>query len=149
MKEEGAIVGLPLEILIAVVVAAVALAAILSFMITSGPQINSWQIYVNGKLTKNINATTQSDGSATWSGSVTIKVEDQNGHPLPNVKVLLDGCGVTAAGQTDAKGQVKIALKDVTLPSGVTSDTIKVTLSYPGLVGEQTKSDTLTVIRGA
>ncbi len=149
MKEEGAIVGLPLEILIAVVVAAVALAAILSFMVTSGPQINSWQIYVDGKLTKNINATTQPDGSAVWNGTITIVVEDQNGHPLPNVKVLLDGCGVTAAGQTNAKGVATIHLNNVTLPSGVTSDEIKVTLSYPGLIGEQTKSDSLTVIRAS
>ncbi|NPA74577.1 MAG: hypothetical protein GXO25_00665, partial [Euryarchaeota archaeon] len=46
-KEEGDVIGLPLYILIAVVVAAVALAAILSFMVTSGPSINSWVIYIN------------------------------------------------------------------------------------------------------
>ena len=105
--------------------------------------INSWYIYVDGKLTKNINATTQPDGSATWSGSVTIKVYDQNGDPLPNVKVVLDGCGITAAGETDSSGQVTLQLTDVTLPSGIQSDEIQVTLSYMG----STKTDTLTVIR--
>jgi len=127
----------------------VALAAILSFMVTSGPSINSWVIYINNNETKVIHARTQTDGSATWSGNVTIVVKDQNGHPLPNVKVVLDGCGIAEAGQTNDKGAVKLTLHNVTLPSGVTSDEIKVTLSYPGLIGEQSKTDSITVIRSS
>ncbi len=149
MKEDGAVVGLPLYILITVVVAAVALAAILSFMVTSGPSITSWVIEINGNQTKVIKAQTQADGRALWSGDVTITVYDQNGHPLPNVKVVLDGCGITEAGQTDANGQVTIHLNNVTLPSGVQQDEIQVKMQYPGLIGEQTKTDTLTVIRSA
>ncbi len=154
VKEEGAVVGLPLYILITVVVAAVALAAVLSFMVTSGPSINSWQIYIsNGSsgsfnLTKVIKAHTDTTGEAKWSGQVKIVIEDQNGHPLPNVKVVLDGCGVTEAGQTDSNGTAVITLNDVTLPSGVQQDQIQVKMQYPGLIGEQTKTDTITVIRG-
>ncbi len=149
MREEGAVVGLPLYILITVVVAAVALAAILSFMVTSGPSINSWVIKVGNNQTKVIKAQTQTDGTAKWTGDVTISVYDQNGHPLPNVKVVLDGCGVVEAGQTDQRGNVTIHLTDVTLPSGVQEDEIQVNMQYPGLIGQQTKTDTLTVIRGA
>ena len=109
--------------------------------------IYNWQIYVNGEQTKVIKAISQTDGSATWSGTVTVSVQDQNGHPLPNVKVLLDGCGITAAGMTDETGEVELSLVDVTLPSGVTSDTIKVTLLYNNGANEDTKTDTITVIR--
>ncbi len=147
MREEGAVVGLPLYILITVVVAAVALAAILSFMVTSGPSINSWVIKINGQQTKVIKAQTQQDGTAKWTGDVNITVYDQNGHPLPNVKVVLDGCGVVEAGQTDSQGNVSIHLTGVTLPSGVQEDEIQVKMQYPGLIGQQTKTDTITVIR--
>ena len=152
MREEGAVVGLPLYILITVVVAAVALAAILSFMVTSGPSINSWVIKIGTdpshvNQTKVIKAQTQQDGTAKWNGYVVITVYDQNGHPLPNVKVVLDGCGVVEAGQTDQNGNVTIHLTGVTLPSGVQEDEIQVKMQYPGLIGQQTKTDTLTVIR--
>ena len=153
MREEGAVVGLPLYILIAVVVAAVALAAILSFMVTSGPSITNWTIEIekNGGYVqeKVINATVQSSGIATWSGNVKITVYDQNGHPLPNVKVVLDGCSVIAAGQTNAQGVAVIHVTNATLPGGVQEGQIKVTLQYPGLIGQQTKSDSITVIRSA
>ncbi len=144
-KEEGDVIGLPLYILIAVVVAAVALAAILSFMVTSGPTISDWNIQP-----KQINATTDDvTGQAKWSGYVNITVYDQNGHPLSNVNVLLEGCGITMGGTTNAHGMVSLYLKNVTLPKNVQADKIKVTMSYPGLIGEQTKTDNILVIRSA
>ncbi len=114
-------------------------------------EIASWQIYIdNGygfNLTKVITAHTTSTGEAKWSGQVKIVIYDENGEPLPNVKVVLDGCGVTEAGQTDSNGTVIITLNDVTLPSGAQQDQIQVKMQYPTNVGEQTKTDTITVIR--
>ncbi len=143
MKEDGSVIGLPLYILIAVVVAAVALAAILSFMVTSGPTISDWSIQP-----KQINATTDPrTGQATWSGYINITVYDQNGHPLSNVNVLLEGCGITVGGTTNAHGFLSLHIKGVTLPKNVQADKIKVTMSYPGLIGEQSKTDNILVIR--
>ena len=66
---------------------------------------------------------------------------------MPNVKVVLDGCGITEAGQTGADGKVLIHLVNVKLPSGVGQGEIQVKMQYPGLLGEQTQTDSLTVIR--
>ncbi len=153
MKEEGAVVGLPLYILIAVVVAAVALAAILSFMVTSGPSIGNWTINIGGKNTREIKCTdVHSDGTVWYNntqyGDFEITVYDQNGHTLPNVKVMIEGCGITEANHTNPQGYAKLSLKGVHLQSGQQDDEIKITLKYPGLVGEQSKTDSIIVIKG-
>ena len=154
MKEEGAVVGLPLYILIAVVVAAVALAAILSFMVTSGPSIDHWIIKIGGKNAKEITCTDiHQDGTAWYNasqyGNLEITVYDQNGHPLPNVEVIIDGCGITQANHTNPQGYAELSLQGVYLHSGQQTDEIKVTLKYPGLIGEQTRSDVISVVRAS
>ncbi len=154
MKEEGAVVGLPLYILIAVVVAAVALAAILSFMVTSGPSIGSWTIKIGGKTGGEITCTDIHDDGTAWYnttqyGNLEITVYDQNGHPLPNVKVIIEGCGITHANHTNPQGYTWFSLDGVHLQSGQQVDEIKITMKYPGLIGEQSKSDSLSVVRAS
>ncbi len=105
--------------------------------------VNSWEIKINGKMSKVIKATTQGDGTATWSGWVNVTVYDENGHPLPSVKVILDGRGIVEAGMTNESGSVAFHVQGVTLPSNVQQDEIMVKLQYGG----ETKTDTLTVIR--
>jgi hypothetical protein len=63
------------------------------------------------------------------------------------VNVLLEGCGITVGGTTNAHGMVSLYVKNVTLQKNVREDKIKVTFSYPGLIGEQTKTDNIMVIR--
>ncbi len=107
-------------------------------------KISNWVIMVNGERSKTIRAETKPDGRALWSGEIEIKVYDQNNNPIPNVKVILDGCGIVEAGLTNIDGEVIFQVQNVTLPSGVQEDEILVTLQY----GNQKKTDTITVIRG-
>ncbi len=138
MKEEGAVIGLPLYILVAVVVAAVALAAILGFMIKPAPQIGGWTI--------NPDVIHVASGSSK-SVTVNIYVYDQNNHPLEGVKVLLDGCGATNAGSTGKDGKVAIHIT-VSLPKDVSADEITVTFRFHGPAGEDMKQDTIVVVNG-
>ncbi len=68
---------------------------------------------------------------------------DENGNPLPDVKVILDGCGIAEAGMTDERGTVAFHVQGVTLSSGVQEDEIQVKMQYGG----ETKTDVITVIR--
>jgi hypothetical protein len=142
MKEEGAVLGLPMYILITVVVAAVALVAIMGFMVKPAPQIGGWKISPDV-----IHAQGASGSEATWSGTVSVYVYDQNGHPLQGVKVILDGCNATAAGSTNDKGVVSLRIT-ATLPANVNADEIQVTLRYHGPAGEDVKQDSIVVVRG-
>jgi len=93
-------------------------------------EIGSWKVYIDGQYTNEIVATTQPDGSATWSGEIKIIVYDQGGNPLPNAQVDLEGAGIYMSDETDSNGIVNFYVYDVTLPSGVSTNEITVTISY-------------------
>ncbi len=110
---------------------------------STAPNISSWVIYINGNKTKVIKAVTQSDGNATWSGSVKVKVYDENNQTLQGVAVNLTGCRISENGTTNANGEVEFLIHGVTLPSGVQEDEISITMKY----NNETKTDVITVIR--
>ena len=113
----------------------------------SKPEIGSWSVYINDKKSSVIHATTQEDGTATWSGNITVKVRDQFGKPLKDVKVILDGCSITAANVTDSNGTARFTVSNVTLESGATVGYIQLWLRYDKLSAPQIKQDSITVVR--
>ncbi len=112
---------------------------------SSSGNTNAEHIYKWSITPDEIHATTQPDGTATWSGTINVTVYDQNGHPVSNVNVLLEGCGITVGETTNATGTVILHVVNVTLQKNVQADKITVNMSYNG----QTKTDTILVIRGS
>ncbi len=110
-------------------------------------RIGDWEIFIDGNETKIIYAETQADGSAKWSGEFEIKVYDQNGTPLKDVKILLNGCGITQGGVTGDNGTVHLSLRNVILPSGTSEDEIVVQISYEKTNPPQLMQDSISVLR--
>lgn len=149
-KERGGVIGLPLYILIAVVVAAVSLAVILSFMVSKAPTVKSWDITPPKIYCK----TDPNTGKAFFDPSInnntkhiTIKVYDENGNPLSNVQVRIEGCGIHDADFTNGSGMVKFDVSKVYLDKNVNIDYITVKFIYQGTLGEESKTASIPVIR--
>ncbi len=106
-------------------------------------RIGDWKVYIDGKYTNEIVATTQPDGTATWIGNIMIIVDDQYGKPLPTAQVELNGAGIYQSGETDSNGVVHFYGVNITLPSGVNIDSITVTISYHGQI-----TTSISVMRG-
>jgi len=143
----------------AIIAAIIIVGALLGYMIytqptqektqkKSEPEIASWSVYVDSKEGAVIHAITQEDGTATWSGNITIEVQDQFGKPLKDVKIILDGCGITAANVTDSNGTARFTVSNVTLESGTSVGYIQLWLRYDKLSAPQIKQDSITVVRG-
>ncbi len=110
-------------------------------------RIGDWEIFIDGNKTKIIYAETQADGSAKWSGEFEIKVYDQNDTPLKDVKILLNGCGITQGGVTGGNGTVHLYLRNVMLPSGTSEGEIVVQISYEKTNPPQLMQDSISVLR--
>ncbi len=149
-KEKGAVVGLPLYILIAVVVAAVSLAVILSFMVSKAPTVASWDITPPKLYCKTDNTTGKAYFDPSLNNNtdhVTIKVYDENGNPLSGVQVKIEGCGIHDADYTNGVGVVSFNVSGVYLDKNVNIDYITVTFTYQGTLGEESKTTSIPVIR--
>ncbi len=113
----------------------------------SKPEIGSWSVYINDKKSSVIHTKTQEDGTATWNGNITVNVLDQFEKPLKDVKVILDGCGITSANVTDTNGTARFSVSNVTLESGISVGYIQLWLRYDKLSAPQIKQDSITVVR--
>ncbi len=160
--DTGQIMGIPLYILLIVIIAAVSLAAILGFMVTSSPTIDRIQTMVDqgaSSETKVVCDTIESDGTAHPSGKVNlqVKVIDENGDPVQNVDVHAEGAGVNAVGTTNESGMIPAPRGgqggfeisgSVYLPPNVDSDKIVIKAERSGTIGTQSAETSVWVTRG-
>ncbi len=164
--DTGQIMGIPLYILLIVIIAAVSLAAILGFMVTSSPTIQRINTTVDqggNEQSKVILEEIADDGKATTTATtyLQVKVIDENGDPVQNVDVHAEGAGVTAVGTTNESGMIPASggghgggkggfdIGDsVYLPPNVDSRKITIKAERSGTIGTQTKETTVWVVRG-
>lgn len=142
----GAIEGLPLQLLIVVIVAGVALAIMLGwvFSIQSVNVIKSIsadpdRIEITGSSI---------DQEAKKTLTIKVRVYDQNNNPLSNVVVSLNGAGVLSTHADDddgtVDGMVTFSSVQAKVPIGQTTATIKVTAEKAGF---PTKETSILVVR--
>jgi len=93
-----AVTGLPLNLLIMVVIAAVAIGIILAWLYAIEPPVDRVEVSPNS-----INLST------TPTASVTITAYNSRG-PMSGVEVHLDGAGVDWRGITDSNGEVQVSI---------------------------------------
>ena len=124
-NKNGAIEGLPLQLIIMVVIAGMAIVIILA-----------WLAPWKNKVDLNSVSATPGNIPRDTTTSVTLTTWDTKDNKLSGVTVVLDGCGCHASGTTNATGVVKLPLKP-SLPPGTTSGEITVTATYSGSMSVQ------------
>lgn len=139
-NEEGAIEGLPLQLLIMVVIAGVAIGVIVGWMSFSKTEV--------GTITANPDTITVSRVYGVLNTSVTITVLDQNGKALNDATVTLSGSGVDTAKKTGSNGTATFAIT-ATLPTNTNTGSITATASYDSTWGKTTRTVTILVVRSS
>ncbi|MEW6069471.1 MAG: hypothetical protein AB1485_02525 [Candidatus Thermoplasmatota archaeon] len=142
----GALEGLPLYLIILVIIAAVGMATVITWMAPLksglGTNIGSVALTENGGVDKII-CTTQSDGTAKGSGNIVVSVKDQNGKPLVGADVELRGCGIVEAEKTNSEGIANFGTITTTLQPNIDISYIQVTVR----VANSEKTATIIVKR--
>jgi hypothetical protein len=119
-NQKGAIEGLPLQLIIMVVIAGVAIVVIMAWLQPWKNKVDLQSISVTpGAVTK---------GAPTL---VTITAFDTKNNKLAGVAVVLSGCGVSISGTTDSTGTVKFTIAP-TLPPGTVNGQVDITATYTG-----------------
>ncbi len=172
MDEDAQIMGIPLYILIIVIIATISLAAIMGFMVTRDAPINNvdiGRVEIDGEMQDDLTCDDiREDGYAYYKGSerpdpedegesispesdysrnLTVTVYDEDGNEMPGVDVEARGAGVDAVGTTNVSGQVELSLEGLHLAPGEEDAQITVEATADGLIGPETASDTIWVVR--
>jgi len=116
----GAVEGLPLQLIIMVVIAGVAITIILAWL---APWKNKVDLASVSPSPNNI--------THGYTTGVTLTAYDTKDNKLSGVTLVVDGCSCHASGQTNSTGAVKFSLKP-DLPPGTISGEITVTATYSG-----------------
>ncbi len=132
--ERAAIEGLPLQLMIAVIVAGIALAIILGWVL-SIPAPNAISRVETSPETVSIEDAPANE-EATKIVTITIRAFDQRGNAIAGIVVSLEGAGVASA-RTDAAdgasdGTVTFSNVQVRIPANVLTVKIDVTVEASG-----------------
>jgi hypothetical protein len=135
-NENGALEGLPLYLIIMVVIAAVAIVIIISWLGTV-QNTDLDDIEITG---------TENDGTLTegQTYSITITAKGNNGKNLEGVSVKIEGAGISKTLKTQSDGKATFTGLTPDLPANTFTDEITVTASYTGNI-PITKSDIIPV----
>lgn len=124
-NEKGALEGLPLYLIILVVIAAVAIIIIFSYLsILRTVELERIEVYIDGQKADPLQTT---DGEH----EVYIIAIGEDGTKLKDVTVTMDGAGVDTARKTDSNGKADFGTLNFTLVGG-SHDNVIIEASYEG-----------------
>jgi len=141
IKNEKAVLGLPMRLTVSIIIGTVALIAILSFILNPclfpSRMIISVDSIVNEIPAGNISA----------DFNFTISVCEADGHPIRNDNVIIKGLGGIGSGSTDENGEVTIQIT-VELEEGQYEGYLDVSVKA---VCHETfsQSDMIKIVRGS
>ena len=146
--ERGAIEGLPLQLMIAVIVAGIALAIILGWVLS----IRTPNVISRVDSTpETVNIANAPIGRlATATVTITVRAFDQKGNAVSGIAVTLRGSGMerteiqTDAGDGTADGTATFANVHVQIPANSPTARIDVTVEASGF---PTETDSIIVVR--
>ncbi|MFP3871976.1 MAG: hypothetical protein ACOCTR_01775 [Candidatus Natronoplasma sp.] len=171
--EYAQIMGIPLYILLIVIIAAVSLAAILGFMVTTEPKIDDVRVH---EVQHGTNETHESviceelyeDGRAYYKGSerpdpddsdntlppekeydeyLVVTIYDEDGNVMAGVDVEAEGAGASAVATTNSTGQAELDLDGCRLRQNEDHAKIEIEASYEGLIGTESVQTSIWVER--
>jgi hypothetical protein len=144
--ESGAIEGLPLQLMIAVIIAGIALAIILGWVLSIQTPSAIGRVDVTPD-TVSINGTAPNREAVT-TVTFTVRAYDQKGNAIPGIAVSLRGAGVSAVrlDETDGiDGAVTFASVVVRIPASQLTAKIAVSVEASGF---PSATDDIIVVRG-
>lgn len=104
IKNEKAVLGLPMRLTVSIIIGTVALIAILSFILN--PCLFPSQMIISvDSIVNEIPA-----GNISADFNFTISVSEADGHPIRNANVIIKGLGGIGSGSTDENGEVTIQI---------------------------------------
>jgi len=110
IKNENAVIGMPMRLTVSIIIGAVALIAILSFIVN--PCLFPSKMIVS--VDSMINEIPAGNTSADFN--ITVSVSEVDGHPIRNANVIIKGLEGIGSGYTDGNGettiQVSVGLED-------------------------------------
>lgn len=139
LDDRGALEGMPLQLIIMVVIAGVAISIVIAWLtIFTAPDLAKIELYSAEPVTDPIRITENTT-------SITIKAWDTKGNPLESVSVKMSGANLIVAGMTAADGT--FTARDLDIDIG-TSDfgTIHVEAEFSGTLSI-TKSFNIVVTK--
>ncbi len=142
----GAIEGLPLHLMIAVIIAGIALAIILGWVLSIQTPSAIGRVEVSPD-TVSINGTAP-NREAVATATFTVRAYDQKGDPIPGIAVSLRGAGVSAVrlDETDGlDGAVAFSGVQIRIPAGQLTSRIVVTVEASGF---PSATNDILVVRG-
>jgi hypothetical protein len=123
LKNNYAVLGLPLRLTVSLILGTLVLFAILSYILN--PCLFPHQIIVS--VTPQV---TVVNGSDPQNVSFIVFVNETNGHPLNNASILIKGLGGAAAGFSDKTGRSIITLQ-VQLEQGLCEGYLDIIVKAP------------------
>ncbi len=173
-NEDAQIMGIPLYILLIVIIAAISLAAILGFMVTTEPKIDDLRIHsvahgdANETYDRIIAEEIYEDGRAYYMGSerpdpddesntlrpergydefLVVTAYDEDGSPMAGVDIEATGAGVSSVATTNASGMAELSLDGCRLLQNENHAQIELSATYEGLIGTESVSSSIWVER--
>ena len=125
--DDNAVLGLPLNLLIMVVIAAVAIGIILSWLFLMTPPLD--YIEVNPTMVNDV-------GTVNATFDVTVTAYNKNG-PMSGCEISIEGAGIDMKAITGDDGSYTFTGISPTLPPNTNSDFISVSVSGGGNVKDQ------------
>lgn len=125
LDDRGALEGMPLQLIIMVVIAGIAISIIIAWLtIFTAPDLSKIELYGAEPEAEPIRITENTT-------SITIKAWDTKGNPLEGVSIKMSGANLIIAGMTGADGIFKARNLDIDIG---TSDfgTIRVEAEFSG-----------------
>ena len=125
MNEQGGIEGLPLQMIIMVIITALAIAVIVAWFVQiENNSISACEVRYEedqgAETTQIVYVSEHKDKE------IYIYVYDQDDKLLPNALVMLDGAGVETEDETDSNGVAKLKLVGLYIPEGSSSSHISI-----------------------
>ncbi|MDH7516822.1 MAG: hypothetical protein QHH19_00485 [Candidatus Thermoplasmatota archaeon] len=120
IKNKKAVLGLPMRLTVSLIIGAVALAAIVSYVLN--PCLFPSKMIVSITPTMNIIS-----GSDPVDLDIIVFVNEIDGHPIVNANVVVKGAGGLGSGVTDENGKTVIHIT-VKLEEGVNEDYLDVSV---------------------
>jgi len=120
IKNEKAVLGLPMRLTVSLIIGAVALAVILSYIMN--PCLFPNKMIVS--ITPMVNIVSGSDSTDL---AITVFVNETDGYPIVNANVVIKGAGGVGSGITDESGRIIIYIT-VELEDGVNENYLDVSV---------------------
>ncbi len=141
IKNENAVVGMPMRLTVSIVIGAVALIAILSFIVN--PCLFPSKMIVS--VDSMINEIPAGNTSADFN--IAVSVSEVDGHPIRNANVIIKGLGGIGSGYTDGNGETTIQIS-VGLENGQYEGYLDVSVKAP-CYERFSQSDMVKIVKGS